>query len=110
MATISWLDKIDGGDLGNPRMNVNASDMNAIKNTVNENAALMALLSSFVENEVPSGSGTDFTIANTPVAGSVKLYRNGIRQTITTDYTISGANITLTSTIGSDTLLADYRK
>lgn len=32
---ITWLDKIDGFDLGNPQKNVNAADMNQIKTTVN---------------------------------------------------------------------------
>jgi len=37
MATITWLDKIDGLDLLNPQKNVNAADMNQIKTAVNTN-------------------------------------------------------------------------
>lgn len=37
MATITWLDKIDGLDLANPRKNVDADDMNQIKTAVNTN-------------------------------------------------------------------------
>lgn len=33
---ITWLDKIDGFDLGNPQKNVNAADMNQIKVAVNQ--------------------------------------------------------------------------
>jgi hypothetical protein len=49
--------------------------------------------------ETPTGTdGTDgltaFSVANTPVANSQMVFNNGILQTVTTDYTISGANIT----------------
>jgi len=37
MATITWLDKIDGLDLLDPQKNVSAADMNQIKTTVNTN-------------------------------------------------------------------------
>lgn len=51
-------------------------------------------------NEIPSGTigggNTNFTLANTPVAGTVQLYLNGSYQApgVSADYTISGANIT----------------
>lgn len=73
----------------------------------------------FVDSETPAGTinGTNptFTIANTPVAGSVHLYKNGLRQRpgAGADYTISGSTITFTAgniPAGADTLLADYRK
>lgn len=114
MATITWLDKIDGFDLGNPQKNVNAADMNQIKTTVNTNAELLTTM--FVENEVPSGavnsSNVTFGLANTPVAGSVKLYLNGIRlKGSGVDYSISVATITMgTAPETGDILLADYRK
>lgn len=73
--------------------------------------------SNFIENEVPSGAidGTNmtFTLANTPVAGSVQLYLNGLRQKsgAGNDYTISGATITyLAAPKTGDMLTADYRK
>lgn len=37
MATITWLNKIDGSDPGDPQKNVNAADMNLIKTVVNTN-------------------------------------------------------------------------
>lgn len=78
--------------------------------TIGDPIDLVVPGANFIDGEVPAGSGTAFTLANTPIVGSVKLYRNGVRQTAGgVDYTISGVNITLTSTIGSDTLLADYR-
>lgn len=81
MALITWLDKIDGFDLGDPQKNVNASDMNIIKSAVNTNAGL--LTSMFIENEVPAGSinsiNVTFSLSNAPISNSLKLYHNGIR-------------------------------
>jgi len=62
-----------------------------------------------VENEVVSGTGTSWTLANTPVSGSVKLYA-GTRLQPSTDYSISGATITTTSSYPTGALTADYRK
>ena len=64
----------------------------------------------FVENEVVSGSGTTFTLANTPVVGSVKVYGNGQRLTLTVDYTIAGAIITTVGSWSATNITADYRK
>lgn len=64
-----------------------------------------------VFGEVPAGSGTAFTIAHNPIAGTVRLYRGGARQEagIGNDYTISGANITLAFALSTgEILLADY--
>lgn len=54
----------------------------------------------YVANEVPSGTigggNPTFTIANSPVAGSVMVYLNGLLQApgSALDYTISGTTIT----------------
>jgi hypothetical protein len=95
-----------GGTLGTTAINWNSI-----------NAAAGLTESNFVDNEVPSGtingSNTAFTLANTPIAGSVKLYLNGVRQEAGAgnDYTISGATITmLDAPLAGDKLLADYRK
>jgi hypothetical protein len=71
----------------------------------------------FVDGEVPSGSinGTNasFTLTYAPEpAGSLSLYRNGVLQKLSLDYTISGSDVTFVS--GSipqsgDTLVASYR-
>lgn len=73
--------------------------------------------SNFVDNEVPSGaingSNVTYTLANTPVAGSVHLYINGVRAKVGSgnDYTISGDTITMEYALATgETLLADYRK
>jgi len=73
----------------------------------------------FVVNETPSGtsngSNNIFTLANTPVTGTLQLYKNGIRQRegATEDFTISGATITFNASnkpTPNSTLVADYRK
>lgn len=73
----------------------------------------------FITGELPSGtingSNTAFTLANTPTAGSVRLFYNGQRLRVgaTEDYTISGAAITMlfapkSSPSQTDILVADY--
>lgn len=61
-----------------------------------------------VYSEVVSGSGTSWTLANTPNAGTLLLYANGQRLAVTTDYTLSGATITTLTSWALGTLLADY--
>lgn len=126
---ITWLNKIDGLDLGDPQKNVNAADMNQIKSNVNTNETTLANLGTsfttftgttfpgtFVENMVPVGTvngiNVTFTLSDTPIAGSVKLYINGIRlKAAGVGYSISGNTITMvTAPETGDILLADYRK
>jgi hypothetical protein len=66
-------------------------------------------------NEVPSGSINDvnvmFTLAHTPVAGTLALYLNGSRLQSGSgnDYTLSGVTITLASApLTGSNILADY--
>lgn len=72
----------------------------------------------FVDGEVPAGTldgtNTAFTLANTPIAGSEVVYRNGLRMKRGVDYTITAAAITFVSspiTIphAGDVLQVDYR-
>ena len=70
--------------------------------------------STFVDNEIPSGTidgtNTDFTIANIPVSGSLKVYRGGSRQKLTEDYTFSGITITfIIAPQDGEIILVDYR-
>lgn len=62
--------------------------------------------------EVPTNTGDDinFTLANTPVAGTVRLYRGGAYQSVTEgDYSIVGGTITLTTALETgNTLITDY--
>lgn len=64
-----------------------------------------------VDSEEVSGSGTTWTLANTPIAGTVKLYLNGMRAKLgaSNDYTISGATITTTNSWSAGQVVADYR-
>lgn len=68
-----------------------------------------------VVGETPSGviNGVNntFTLANTPKAGTVVLYRNGLRSQLTVQYTISGDTITFVAGQEPQTgewLVADY--
>lgn len=69
----------------------------------------------FIFNETPSGtvngSNAAFTLANTPTVGTVRVYLNGVRQTLTSDYTISTSTITFVSApLTGDVIIADYMK
>lgn len=69
----------------------------------------------FVFNETPSGtvngSNVTFTLAATPTAGTVRVHLNGLRQILTTDYSISTDTITfVTAPLTGDVLVADYHK
>lgn len=70
-----------------------------------------------VYNEVVSGSGTTFTLAHTPVTGTVRLYAGGASNPqqgrllpgAGNDYTISGAVITmLNGSFAAGSILGDY--
>lgn len=71
----------------------------------------------FVDLETPAGAidGTNatYTLANTPVAGSLHLYLNGLLQEAGAgnDYTLSGTTITTADPLeAGDKLRASYRK
>jgi len=61
-----------------------------------------------IYGEMVSGSGTSWTLAQTPNSGTLRLYANGQRLALTTDYTISAATITTVLSWVAGTLLADY--
>lgn len=70
----------------------------------------------FVDGELPAnvidGANAVFTLVNIPIAGSVHLYLNGVRQRPTTDYSVSGNTITYTAGAkpkSGDNHYADYR-
>jgi hypothetical protein len=72
---------------------------------------------SFVDGASPAGivdgSNTTFTLSQTPSpAASLSLYRNGILQKVSQDYTLSGSTlifVTAGTPQPGDTLLASYR-
>lgn len=68
----------------------------------------------FADEETPSGTingiNTTFTLAHTPLSGSLKVYLNGIRLKNGNDYTLATTTITMINIPGTgDTLIADYR-
>ena len=62
----------------------------------------------FTYNEVLSGTGTAFALADAPSpAGSLVLVKNGQVLTLTEDYTLSGVDITLVvAKVADDDLIA----
>ena len=66
-----------------------------------------------VNDETPSGvvngANVTFTLTNTPLAGSLLLFVDGVRQTAIVDYTITGAAITMTvAPVTGSTVRATY--
>ena len=62
------------------------------------------------EDLTPQGPGSSFTLADTPIAGTVRLYRGGSYQSVPNgDYTIAGDTVTLAIALQEgETLVADY--
>src|SRR5258708_6046417 len=63
-----------------------------------------------VVGEVVTGSGTSFSLAQTPVVNSVALYANGVRVNpgVGNDYTINGIAITTFASYVAGQITADY--
>jgi len=71
--------------------------------------SVSALNLHLIDNEIVSGSGTTFTLANTPIPSSVKVYALGQRLKLTTDYSLVGRVITTVNSWGSGEITTDYR-
>jgi len=76
-----------------------------------------AQIDSLIANEIPSGTinsgNTEFSIAYTPVAGTVVVHLNGLLQTPGSgkDYTISGKDISFTKAPRTNSeILVSYAK
>ena len=68
---------------------------------------------SIITSEIPTGlingSNVTYTLVNSPITGTTKLYLNGQRLTYTTDYILSGNTITfVTAPFTGDTVFVDY--
>jgi len=68
----------------------------------------------FADSETPTGdvdgANTDFVLAHTPETGSLKVYLNGMRMSLTEDYTLATATITFLTAPGSGSIITcDYR-
>ena len=81
------------------------NELQLLENEIDANAVPV-----FVENEIVSGSGTAFVLANTPVDLSVHVFGRGQRLKLGTDYTTSGVTITTTDPWGVGDIISDYRK
>ena len=99
-------------DVAEPIIGTDAANKDYVDNAISSFSPV-----NFVDEETPSGDvdGTNvtFTLAFTPVAGSVKLFLNGqrLKTGASDDYTISGDTIIMAVAPGTgETLLADYRK
>lgn len=107
MALITFQNKDKTLPTSDARRLIREEDINEIKTVVNANATTM-----FVENEEMAGTmnGVNliFTIANTPVAGSLKIY-DAIRLREGTDWTRVGTTVTFV-TPPTNRPIADYRK
>lgn len=68
-----------------------------------------------IYGEIPSGtingSNTDFTLSQIPLLNSERLYLNGVRQIKTTDYTLTGQDISILKPPQTgDIIIVDYLK
>jgi hypothetical protein len=98
--------------------NIKTVNGNSLVGSGNVTISTGLTTSNFVFNEIPSGtidgSNVTFTLANTPVTGTIQLFKNGFLLKPTTDYSVSGSTITMvtapSNTGYSDVLLAHYLK
>jgi hypothetical protein len=68
----------------------------------------------FRDAEIPAGTlnglNNTFTLVETPIEGSLKVYLNGLRLTLEQDYTLQGSTLTMIQTpFPNDSFIADYR-
>lgn len=112
------VNRLAGRGLSLPSQSGNSGKFLTTDGTRSSWATVSASGINFSDKEVPSGSINDsnvtFTLAHTPTAGSEHVYLNGVLQTITTDYSISGATITFVTAppVGTDAttvLVVSYR-
>lgn len=72
--------------------------VSTINATITSNQAVNLQPDRHIVNETPSGTvngtNTAFTLANSPVSGKVQVFKNGLLQLETDDYTISGSIVT----------------
>lgn len=68
----------------------------------------------FIDDETPTGSkndvNLDFVLSKTPIKNSVKVYRNGSRMRVVSDYTFANKTITFITAPASDEIIfCDFR-
>lgn len=111
MAQVTFQNKDKTLPTSDPRRLIREEDVNELKARINTNDPSKED-GLFVENEEMAGTmnGVNliFTIANTPVAGSLKIY-DAIRLREGTDWTRVGTTVTFV-TPPTNRPIADYRK
>lgn len=115
---INWgtgANQISGGDIP-------LADSGAYFTTDDVESALQELAAAapgfgvtrvFEETPAISHGTPTVTLANTPIAGTVRIYHNGLRAEDPNDYSISGATVTFTQNLlatpgQSDIIVCDY--
>lgn len=109
---VDYTEKSDGSGFDMTTAPATTDTLYAFYNTNTTNFATGS--ASWVYNETPSGtvdgSNTTFTLAHTPVSGSLMLFRDGQLMKEGDDYTLSGNTITFsTAPASGSVLLATYQ-
>lgn len=80
------------------------------------NSPELRIKNAFIVGETPTGTGTSFTLAHTPVPGTVEVFVNGTRLTESSEsggFSLSGSTITTTESwtpAEGDEIRVNYRK
>lgn len=107
-----------GSDLVNNHETVTFTGLNGIDTSVAANTVTFTLAAESSEIFDSLTSGTTVVLAATPVAGTLKVYRNGVRQYpgATYDFTLAGTTITFAEAFGisggaagGEQVLVEYR-
>lgn len=82
-------------------------------NTTDTPIPYSAIANTFIEDEIPAGTingiNMNFTLANIPITGSLKVYLNGLKLSKINDYTEIGGILTMINIpYPSDSFLVDY--
>lgn len=102
--------KIDVNVIGNPHSSIpitmESKEIDVMIKQSSQNV-------NFVSQEIPSGLhdgvNISFNIAHLPIPGTFRLFLNGLRLVLGTEYTINGQTITMLEFITHlDILLVDY--
>ena len=96
-----------GGDTVSAGTGISITRANGLTTISAPSAPGTAVYAENLSSQLP---GSTLTLAHTPVAGTVRLYRGGARQIASgTDYTISGVTITLvTGAVVGEIIICDY--
>lgn len=111
---IRYLNQLVDVLIGSDLANGHAIVWDAVNNRWKNGEVSGTSTINFADSETPTGDvdgvNTDFVLAHTPAAGSLKIYLNGMRMSLTEDYTLITATITFLTAPGSGSIITcDYR-